>query len=196
MRIILASASPRRAEVLRDAGIPFDVVETETDERQLPGEAVDAMVCRLAEAKARAVAARLGNGSEAAVVIGADTAVELDGEILGKPVSPEAARAMLRRLSGKTHRILTGLAMIRLPDGMSRIEVQRTEVRFARLTPEEIEQYVATGEPLDKAGAYGIQGFGGRFVERIDGCYFNVVGLPLARVYRNLEEFGWKPPHS
>jgi septum formation protein len=204
MKIILASASPRRAEVLRDAGIGFTALATKTDESRLPGEAVAEMVRRLAEAKAGA-AAKIVNGlaagarakaAEAAIIIGADTTVEIEGEALGKPGSAEAARAMLERLSGKTHRVHTGVAMLRLPDGAARIEVEQTEVHFANMTATEIETYVATGEPFDKAGGYGVQGFGGRFVERIEGCYFNVVGLPLARVYRMLRELGWQPERN
>jgi septum formation protein len=194
MKIILASASPRRVQVLRDAGIDFTVLITGTDESRLPGETAEELVRRLAEAKARAAVIELGQvGSvESAIVIGADTVVEIDGDVLGKPGTAEAARAMLERLSGTGHRVLTGLAMLRAPDGDARIAVERSDVRFAVLTPGEIAEYVAMGEPLDKAGAYGIQGFGGRFVERIDGCYFNVVGLPLALVYRTLKDLGWQ----
>jgi septum formation protein len=194
MKIILASASPRRAQVLRDAGIRFTVLPTGIDERRLPGEPAEEMVCRLAEAKARAALPGLGprDLQQPAIVIGADTVVEIEGHVLGKPGTAEAARAMLERLSGTGHRVLTGVAMLRLPDGAARVALERTDVRFAALAPGEIAEYAATGEPLDKAGAYGIQGFGGRFVERIDGCYFNVVGLPLALVYRTLKEFGWR----
>jgi nucleoside triphosphate pyrophosphatase len=196
MKLVLASASPRRAQVLSGAGFAFEIRAAEIEEARLPGEAIETMVCRLAEAKARAVAAQLGALSEPVVVIGADTAVEIAGQILGKPDSPDQARRMLEQLSGKTHRVLTGLAILRLPDGFARFEVESTRVRFAFLTDEEIAQYVATGEPLDKAGAYGIQGAGGRFVEGIEGCYFNVVGLPLARVYRILKGLGWHPPRG
>lgn len=192
MRLILASASPRRAQVLSDAGMHFDLVSTEIDESRRPGEPASAMVRRLAEAKARAAAKLLSGLAEGIIVLGTDTVVEIDGEILGKPVSVQDARSMLQRLSGRSHQVLTGLAMIRLPDGAAQMEVERTGVRFAPLAPEEIDEYVATGEPLDKAGGYGIQGFGGRFVEGVEGCYFNVVGLPLARVYRILKEFGWR----
>jgi septum formation protein len=193
MKIVLASASPRRAEVLSDAGIPFVAVATEIDETRRPRETAEAMVLRLAEAKARAGAALLpepAGGDGELVVIGADTTVEIGNHVLGKPGSADAARGMLRRLSGQTHHVLTGLAAIRLPDGAMRSAIERTAVRFALMTPAEIEDYLATGEPLDKAGAYGIQGFGGRFVEGIEGCYFNVVGLPLARLYRILKELG------
>jgi septum formation protein len=193
MKLILASASPRRAEVLRAAAIRFEALPTETDETRSPRESVEAMALRLAEDKARAAMARLAPLGEPAIVIGADTAVEIGGEAFGKPGSAPVARDMLRKLSGRTHRVLTGLAVIRLPDGAARFELETSEVRFAPLTEQEIEQYAASGEPFDKAGAYAIQGIGGRFVERIDGCYFNVVGLPLARLYRILKELGWKP---
>ena len=196
MKLILASASPRRADLLRAAGFNFATLATETSETRRPGEAASEMVRRLAEVKARAAVVAACDPpktfSEPVIVIGADTVVELDGEILGKPDSIEAARRMLRRLSGKTHRVLTGVALIRLPDGAARFAVETTAVHFAELTAEEIERYAATGEPLDKAGGYAVQGFAGRFVERIEGCYFNVVGLPVPRVYRLLVELGWR----
>ena len=110
---------------------------------------------------------------------------------MGKPGSARVAAEMLRKLCGKTHRVVTGLAVIRVPDGETRLELEATQVRFAPLTAEEIQQYASTNEPLDKAGAYAIQGIAGRYVERIEGCYFNVVGLPLARFYRILKELGW-----
>jgi septum formation protein len=192
MKIILASASPRRAEMLRSAGIPFEAMPSEVTEVRGARETASAMVLRLAEAKARAVLAQL-DPNEPAIVIGADTAVELDGKAFGKPGSAEVARIMLEKLSGRTHRVLTGLAVIRVPDGAMARTVEITSVSFSPLSAQEIDQYAATGEPLDKAGGYAIQGFAGRFVERIDGCYFNVVGLPLARLYQVLLELGWKP---
>jgi septum formation protein len=192
MKLILASASARRAEILRAAGIPFETLPTDVDESPRAGETVEALVLRLAEAKARAAVAILKSPNEKAIVIGADTVVDLDGEVLGKPGSARLAAKMLRKLSGKTHRVVTGLAVIRVPDGEARLELETTEVRFATLTAEEINQYAATDEPLDKAGAYAIQGIAGRYVERIEGCYFNVVGLPLARLYRILKDFGWQ----
>jgi septum formation protein len=190
MRLILASASPRRAEVLRAAGIPFETMPADVDEAHRPNETPEELVRRLAEAKARFAAAR-GPSGEPAIVVGADTEVVVDGLVLGKPASAEDAREMLRRLSGRTHGVITGLAVIRLPDGATRTEQETTLVTFAPLTAEEIEDYVASGEPFDKAGAYAIQGRGGRFVTRVEGCYFNVVGLPLARLYRILRELGW-----
>jgi septum formation protein len=195
MKLILASASPRRAEILRAAETLFETLPMNVDESPSAGETVEAMVLRLAEAKARAAvaSASLKSPHETAIVIGADTVVDLDGEALGKPGSARVAAEMLRRLSGKTHRVVTGLAAIRVPDGETRLELETTQVRFATLTPDEIEQYAATDEPLDKAGAYAIQGIAGRYVERIEGCYFNVVGLPLARLYRMLKDLGWQP---
>ena len=193
MKLILASASPRRAEVLRDAGIVFDVLAVNVDETPRAGESAEAMCRRLAEAKARSAVARLGTTGEPAIVVAADTTVEIEGEILSKPASTEEAREMLRRLSGKTHRVLTALSLIRLPDGSARSDLESTAVRFAPLSAEEIDEYVATDEPMDKAGAYGIQGRAGVFIERVEGCYFNVVGLPLARLYRNLKQLGWSP---
>jgi len=193
MKLILASASTRRAEILRAAQIPFETLPTNIDESRRPGESVEAMVLRLAEAKVRTGTARSNARGESAIVIGADTVVDLDGEALGKPGSALVAAEMLRKLSGKTHRVLTGLALARLPGGDTRVELETTQVRFVPLSEEEIARYVATDEPLDKAGAYAIQGAAGRFVERIDGCYFNVVGLPLARLYRMLKQMGWQP---
>lgn len=190
MKLILASGSPRRAEVLRDAGITFETIAAIVDETRLDGEPAEKMVRRLAEAKVRAAAARV---TGPALVIGADTVVVLGDDVLGKPISAADARAMLARLSGMTHAVLTGLAVIRLPDRTLRVEPERTRVTMAPLTAQEIADYVAGGEPMDKAGAYAIQGRGGRFVTSVEGCYFNVVGLPLARLYRILKELGWSP---
>jgi septum formation protein len=190
MRLILASASPRRAEILTDAGISFDIMPVHVDETPLADESAEAMCRRLADHKAQEAAERLATLQEPAVVIAADTTVEIDGHILGKPASRDDAREMLRRLSGKTHRVLTAIALIRLPDGMKQADLESTSVRFSPLSADEIDEYVATGEPMDKAGGYAIQGRAGRYIERIEGCYFNVVGLPLARLYRNLRELG------
>ena len=175
--LVLASASPRRAELLRAAGIPFEVAAADVDERQHDGEAPGAYVQRLAVAKATAVAAtRPGR-----VVLGADTTVVVDGEVLGKPRDPAEAASMLRRLSGRSHRVLTGVCLIG-PDAEAGPAVASTTVEFRPLTDLEIEQYVASGEPMDKAGAYAIQGGAGAFVTRVDGDYDNVVGLPVALV--------------
>jgi septum formation protein len=194
MKLILASASPRRAEILRNAGFSFEVVQANIDETRLRGETARAMTRRLAEAKARAVAEKLGAEPLEAIVIGADTTVELHGRLLGKPGSAKEAREMLRKLSGKTHRVVTSVALFRLTDHARKTATESTQVRFARLNRDEIAAYVDTGEPLDKAGAYAVQGIGGSFIERIDGCYFNVVGLPLARLHRMLVSLGWQSP--
>jgi septum formation protein len=191
MKLILSSSSPRRAEVLRDAGIAFEVWAPHVEEAVYPGEAPETTVARLAEAKARAAAARLPSNRESSVILGADTAVELDGQIFGKPRDAEDACKMLAALSGRTHHVLTGIFVLRLPDGANRSAVESTAVTFASLEPGEIEAYVATREPFDKAGGYAIQGHAGCYITRIEGCYFNVVGLPLARLYALLRTLGW-----
>ena len=190
MKLILASSSSRRAELLRDAGIAFEVCAPRVDEARHPDQTAEKMVARLAEAKARAVAELVGEGKPA-IIIGADTAVELDGEIFGKPRDAADAREMLSYLSGRTHFVLTGICVLRLPDGATRSAVERTAVTFAPLDPNEIEAYVTSGEPFDKAGGYAIQGRAGRYIPRIEGCYFNVVGLPLARLHAQLSDLGW-----
>lgn len=188
MKLVLASTSPRRAEILRGANIAFTVLSSAVDETPLPGETPSDLVRRLAVAKAELVAARAVGP---AIVIAADTVVALEGAIFGKPRTSEDARQMLERLSGRTHSVITGVALIRLPDVERREFVEQTQVHFASLTDDEIVQYLSSGEPFDKAGSYAIQGIGGRFIPRIDGCYFNVVGLPLARLYRELATLGW-----
>ncbi len=194
MKLVLASGSPRRADVLRNAGIVFDVLAANVDETRRPDESAADLVQRLAHAKAQAAAEQV---SSPAIVIGADTAVVVNErtatnvQVLGKPTSAQDARNMLQQLSGRTHTVLTGLALSRLPDQATRAAVEATLVTFAPLSQREIQDYVASGEPLDKAGAYAIQGRGGRFVTRIEGCYFNVIGLPLARLYTLLHELGW-----
>lgn len=143
---------------------------------------------RLASAKAELVAARAVGP---AIVIAADTVVTLEGQIIGKPRSTDDARHILEQLSSHTHSVLTGVALIRLPDGERRNFVETTNVHFSPLSPEEITRYLDTDEPYDKAGAYAIQGRAGRYIQRIEGCYFNVVGLPLARLSMELTELGW-----
>jgi septum formation protein len=188
MKLILASASPRRAEILRSAGVQFSVLSSAVDETPIPAESPQDLVRRLAFAKAELVAARaLGP----AIVIAADTVVVLEGAILGKPRTSEDARQMLEKLSGRTHSVLTGVALIRLPDVERREFIETTQVHFAGISGDEIVKYLASGEAFDKAGAYAIQGLAGRFIPRIDGCYFNVVGLPLARLCKELGELGW-----
>ena len=187
-KLILASASPRRAEILRAAGFTFTVMSSAVDETPVPGESAQDMVQRLADAKAELVAARAVGP---AIVIAADTAVLIDGEILGKPRATDDARQMLAKLAGHVHDVITGVAVIRLPDADRRSFVETTHVHFAQLTPEELTSYLATDEPFDKAGAYAIQGRAARFIPRIEGCYYNVVGLPLARLCFSLAELGW-----
>jgi septum formation protein len=188
MKLILASASVRRAEILHDAGFSFTVLSSAVDETPYPGETPHDLVQRLAAAKAELVAARAVGP---AIVIGADTIVTLEGHIFGKPRSTDDARHMLEKLSGHTHAVVTGVALIRLPDSERLTFVESTLVHFAALPAEEISRYLATGEPHDKAGAYAIQGRAGRYIPRIEGCYFNVVGLPLARLQQALTALGW-----
>jgi septum formation protein len=185
--LILASQSPRRAELLRNAGIAFKVLPADVDESVRPGEEPTEYVKRLAREKALAVLATAPAG---AVVLGADTTVVLDGESLGKPVDSAEARRMLARLSGRRHQVTTGVCVARRnADGLAvcTVEAEVTEVEFAAMSAEEIAGYVASGEPMDKAGAYAIQGGASRWVWRIEGCYFNVVGLPVARVRAMLD---------
>jgi septum formation protein len=188
MKLILASASVRRAEILHDAGLSFTVLSSAVDETPMAGESPAELVQRLADAKAELVAARAVGP---AIVIAADTEVVLNGQVLGKPRTSEDARQMLGKLSGRTHSVLTGVTLVRLPDVERRGFVETTRVQFAQIPEEEITRYLATGEPFDKAGSYAIQGRAGRYVPRIEGCYFNIVGLPLARLCQELGELGW-----
>jgi septum formation protein len=175
---VLASASPRRADLLAQIGIPFEVIPSDVrEDLTLPLEP-ERHVLVLARLKAEDVA-RKRPGS---LVLGADTIVVREGTILGKPVDAADACRMLRLLSGRWHEVMTGVALRQEKGGKKREAVEVTRVKFRDLGEEEIREYVATGEPLDKAGAYGIQGKGAVLVERIEGCYFNVVGLPLARL--------------
>ncbi|OFV83893.1 MAG: septum formation protein Maf [Acidobacteria bacterium RIFCSPHIGHO2_01_FULL_67_28] len=187
-RLILASASPRRRELLRQAGFTFEVVAPEVDETYPGGEDPAAFAERLALAKAAQIAQRF-TAKDDVVVLGADTVVVADGEVLGKPVSADDARAMLRKLSGIAHRVITGVALAAPGAARRAVGHEVTRVFFRPLTEEEITAYVATGEPLDKAGAYAAQGRAARFVTRVEGCYFNVVGLPVALVDRLLRDW-------
>jgi septum formation protein len=188
MKLILASASARRAEILRDAGLPFTVLSSAIDETPYPNEAPHDLVQRLADTKADLVAARAVGP---AIIIAADTEVVVDGQVLGKSRTSDDARQMLSKLSGRTHSVITGVTLIRLPDAERRSFVETTQVQFAQIPDEEILRYLATGEPFDKAGSYAIQGRAGRYIPRVEGCYFNIVGLPLARLYQTLTELGW-----
>lgn len=192
-KLILASASPRRAEILRNAGFDFEIVLAHADESPRPGEAATDYVRRLAEEKARTVARQLAKDAvdDFTFIIGADTVVIIGSEILGKPSSPGKAREMIRRLSGNPHDVYTGLAVLQV-NGTVHTAVEKTRVTFESLSEEEIEDYIATGEPFDKAGAYAIQGRGGKFISRIEGCYFNVMGLPLARLYAIIRDLNEK----
>lgn len=193
MKLILASASPRRAQILHDAGISFAVLSSAIDETPYPGETPQQMVQRLADAKVELVSARAVGP---AILIAADTVVAIDGQILGKPRSTDEARRMLELFSGRTHSVITGVSLLRLPEMDRRQFIETTLVHFAPLTRDEISRYLATEEPYDKAGAYAIQGHAGRYIPRIEGCYFNVVGLPLARVVSTLHELGWSEEHE
>jgi septum formation protein len=187
--LILASASPRRAELLRTAGIAFDVRHADVDETVHHGEDPRTYVRRVAEAKATVVLGRAERGS---AVLAADTVVVVDNRILGKPRDTADARAMLTSLSGKCHLVVTGVCLANSDGGQPtlRTSVVQTTVEFSRLKEEEIDWYVASGEPMDKAGAYAIQGLASRFITRIDGSYSNVVGLPVALVYALCREAG------
>jgi septum formation protein len=182
--LILASQSPRRAELLRNAGFSFEICPADVDERMRAGESPLEYVKRLAREKALAV---LATAPAEAVVLGADTTVVVDEECLGKPVDAEDARQMLARLSGRSHEVMTGVCVAwrRSPAAAGvdvEVDAEVTEVEFAAMSAEEIAAYIALGEPMDKAGAYAIQGRASRWIPRIRGCYFNVVGLPVARV--------------
>jgi septum formation protein len=201
--LILASASPRRRELLAQAGLEFHVEPADIDETPLPDEPAAAYVQRLATEKAQAVCAqhRRQNPTDAAfTVLAADTAVVLQdssdeaGTILGKPTSPDDAARMLALLSGRTHAVMTGVAAVH-SDRPSRTvaDVEITQVTFNLITPDEIDDYITSGEPLDKAGAYAIQGYAARWIPRIEGDYSNVVGLPIARVIALLAEAGQAP---
>jgi len=177
---VLASASPRRKQLLANAGIPCKVRPANVEEIPQPGETPRDYVRRLARAKAEAVQAQPGE-----VVLGADTTVEIDGRILEKPADAADAIRMLGLLQGRSHQVHTGVCLVH--EGRPVEEVSSTEVVFRSLEEGEIREYVASGEAMDKAGAYGIQGRASRFVEKVNGCYFNVVGLPVSLVWRILQ---------
>lgn len=183
-RVILASQSPRRRDLLRQIGIPHEVRPADLDESLHPGEAPGPHAERLARAKAMHVAA----GAPDALVIGSDTIVVVDHEVLGKPRDADDAARMLHRLAGRTHHVITAVAVAHGDRVVSAVE--RVDVTFGPLDDARIAAYVASGEPMDKAGAYGIQGLGATLVDRIDGDYFAVMGLPLARLVRLLDALG------
>ena len=177
-RVILASASPRRRELLALVGIPHVVEPADIDESYRDGEEAAEHAERLAREKAATIVARNAD----AIVIAADTIVLCGGVRMGKPAGEAEARKMLERLSGRSHEVVTGMALL-APPAVRIIDAESTRVVFRRLTAAEIERYIATGEPFDKAGAYAIQGYASAFIEKIRGCYFNVVGLPVARLF-------------
>ena len=177
-KLMLASGSPRRAEILERAGWPHEIIVAGIDETVLPNEEPAAYVQRLARSKAEAVASRLSEG----VVLGADTTVVVANQILGQPVDDADARRMLRLLNAKWHDVLTGVAVVRV-GGETRVAYETTRVRFAEMSEKEIDWYIATGEPFGKAGAYGIQGKASLLIEEIEGDYFNIMGLPIRLVY-------------
>ncbi len=187
--LVLASASPRRRELLTQAGYAFEVRPAHIPEDPIEGEDPIAYVTRLAREKAQAVFAELAaSGGDGLAVLGADTTVTLDGHILGKPEDAADAARMLRMLAGRTHRVITGVALVTAEAVEVAAEV--TAVRFLTMSDAEIGSYIATGEPMDKAGAYAIQGRAARWIPRVEGCYFNVVGLPIALVTALLEARG------
>jgi nucleoside triphosphate pyrophosphatase len=183
-RITLASASPRRAEILRTVGWPFDVLPVDIDETRRAGENANDYVQRLAREKALAARAR----TPASIIIAADTTVTIDGHILEKPTGGADAARMLQLLNNRWHRVLTGIAITNPETARTSVAYEETEVKFAAMSGEEIDWYVETGEPMDKAGGYAIQGLGARFIEEIKGDYFNVVGLPIRLVYEMFVE--------
>ena len=185
--IILASSSPRRAALLKQIGIEFELAPSQVGEHPHPDEAPADYIIRIARAKVIAVA----RTREAGLVIGADTVVVLEGRMLGKPEDKADAQRMLRHLAGKWHAVMTGVALYDVATRREAADYDKTLVKFAPLTDREIEWYTRTGEPMDKAGAYGIQELGGLFVDEIAGNYYNVVGLPLPLVYRLARQLGY-----
>lgn len=186
-RIILASASPRRKELLKELGIPFEIVESEFDETPREDLAPENLALFYAHEKAEDVAKKIGNG----VVIGVDTIVVFDGKPIGKPSSKTDAKTILKKLSGNMHTVITAYSIIDTQSKMCISNVVKTKVWFRRLSNNKIDEYGATGEPMDKAGAYGIQGKGGEFVEKIEGDFNNVVGLPITALVHDLKKFGF-----
>ena len=185
-RLILASASPRRRELLTQAGYIFDIESADVDETPRPNESPAAYVQRLAEEKAQAVLAKHAAFHGSLLVLGADTTVVVNNEIFAKPADAADAKRMLSKLSGRTHQVLTGIAVASSTGTHSAVET--TEVVFSEIPAAELDHYCSTHEPLDKAGAYGIQGYAARWIPRIDGDYFNVMGLPIARTVRLIQQ--------
>jgi len=187
-RIVLASGSPRRRDLVKMMGLKFELAVPEIHEDLVPRAKPSSLVVELALAKALSLIGKFPN----AAILGADTVVVLDGRILGKPRDRSDARAMLRTLSGRTHTVYTGLALVDVPTGLRETCCEKSLVTMKRINNEEIDRYLATGEPMDKAGSYGIQGFGAVFIKHIDGCFFNVMGLPVGRLYDMLKDLSKK----
>lgn len=186
-RIILASASPRRKDLLTRIGVDFEIRPSLIDESNIEIKGTpEQKAMQLALLKAQDVAKVVRKG----LVLGADTIVVLDGMIFGKPKDDEEAYRMLSNLSGRSHMVITGIAIVNAENGLNRVSCEVTKVTFDSLTSSQIQAYISTGEPEGKAGAYAVQGKGSLLIDRIDGCYFNVVGLPLTRMRKMLEEFG------
>jgi len=187
-KLVLASSSPRRIQLLRQLGLEVEVSPGTTDETFDPGTTPEENVRRLALAKATECA----NSYDDAVIVGADTTVVLDGEVMGKPLDVDEAKVMLRALSERTHVVFTGVALVDQPSRRNLIASEATEVTFRKLSEKEIEGYVSSGSPFDKAGGYGIQDdYGAVFVTRVNGCFYNVMGFPVARFYSMLEAGGF-----
>ena len=187
--LVLASGSPRRRELLAQAGYRFEIQVSSVAESRRPDEDAIRFATRLAREKAENVFARHAPG---VVVLGADTVVVCDGEVIGKPVDAADATRMLLRLSGRTHQVVTGVALV-WSEASAQVAAELTHVTMRTISPQEVSDYVAGGEPMDKAGAYAIQGYAGRWIPRINGCYFNVVGLPLALVTSLLDGVEQRP---
>lgn len=188
-KLVLASGSPRRKELLATLGIPFDVVTSGISEDVETTDGPVAMVQLLARSKANAVAQKLQEG----LVIGSDTTIAFQGEILGKPVDEDAAKEMLRRLRGKRHQVISGIAIIDVATQRVAVSAVTTDIKMRDYSDQEVDAYVGTGEPMDKAGSYAIQGKGGALIQEIQGCYNNVVGMPLCELTKLLVEFGVSP---
>jgi len=184
--IILASQSPRRQELLKQVGLEFEVIPADIDENLLQSVSPIEMVQQLACQKAKFVA----NGKQKGIIIAADTIVVVDDRVMGKPNTKDDAYQMLSSLSGRVHQVMTGLCVINAEAGKTECGVEQTEVTFRTLSESEIVAYIASGEPFDKAGGYGVQGLGALLVEKINGCYFNVVGLPLSKLFQMLKNQG------
>jgi septum formation protein len=188
MKIILASASPRRRQLLEQIGLKFTVLPTGADEPDLPHLHPAGAAVHIAKMKAEHAAKGVQDG----IIIAADTIVAIAGRQLGKPRDAQDAAAMLRMLQGKRHAVYTGVCTLKLPEGREVCACERTWVKMAPMDDGQIRAYIATGEPMDKAGAYGIQGYGAVFIEKVEGCFFNVMGLPLRRLYGMLRELDFE----